>query len=140
MRSMEQGPRCHREAVPESDMPRSSRSFRLAHGTILRRSRARQFQTGGSKPVSPQIGGVILGFTGGNSATHGAGIDKIGNQTGECLMLGSRPAFCEKVSDLDFGRCSAGRHVGFVQDEDAAIAVAAEKPSVAILAVVKISR
>jgi hypothetical protein len=54
-------------------------------------------------------------------------------------MLGSRLASTEKVTNLDFSRRSAGRHVSLVQDEDAAIVVAAEKPSVAVLAAVNLA-
>jgi hypothetical protein len=54
-------------------------------------------------------------------------------------MFGSRFASSEKVSDLDFGRRSAGRRVGLVQDEDAAVVVAAKKPCVAILTTVNLS-
>jgi hypothetical protein len=55
------------------------------------------------------------------------------------LMLGSRLASTEKVTYFDFSRRSAGRHVSLVQDEDAAIVVAAEKPSVAVLAMVNLA-
>jgi hypothetical protein len=54
-------------------------------------------------------------------------------------MLGTCFASSEKVSELDFSRRSAGRHVGFVQDEGASIVVATEQPSVAVLAVVNLA-
>jgi hypothetical protein len=41
----------------------------------------------------------------------------------------------EKISEFDFGRRSTGGHVGFAQNEDAAIVVTIEKPFVAVLAV-----
>src|SRR5712671_3584390 len=43
-----------------------------------------------------------------------APIDETADQPGKRLMLGARLASAEKVSELDFGRRSAGRHVGFV--------------------------
>ena len=54
-------------------------------------------------------------------------------------MLGAGFASSEKVSELDFSRRSAGRHVGFVQDEGASIVVATQQPSVAVLAVVNLT-
>ena len=54
-------------------------------------------------------------------------------------MLGSRLASSEKVTDLDFSRRSAGRLVGLVQDEDAALVVTTEQPSVAVLTVVDLA-
>jgi len=54
-------------------------------------------------------------------------------------MLGARFASSEKVPELDFSRRSAGRHVGFVQDEGASIVVATQQPSVAVLAVVNLA-
>src|SRR6266513_6448591 len=54
-------------------------------------------------------------------------------------MLGASFASCEKVSDFDFGRRSAGRQVGFVQDENTSIVVTTEQPSVAVLAVVNLA-
>jgi hypothetical protein len=41
-------------------------------------------------------------------------VEKSANQPGKRLMLGTRFASSEKVSELDFGRCAAGRQVGFV--------------------------
>jgi hypothetical protein len=41
-------------------------------------------------------------------------VDETADQPGKRLMLGACFAFSEKVSELDFGRRSAGRHVGFV--------------------------
>jgi hypothetical protein len=41
-------------------------------------------------------------------------VDETADQARKRLMLGARFAPSEKVSDLDFGRRSAGRHVGFV--------------------------
>src|SRR6266478_3188795 len=41
-------------------------------------------------------------------------IDETADQPRKRLMLGTCLAFSEKVSELDFGRRSAGRHVGFV--------------------------
>jgi hypothetical protein len=41
-------------------------------------------------------------------------VDETAYQPGKRLMLGARFASSEKVSELDFGRRSAGRHVGFV--------------------------
>jgi hypothetical protein len=52
------------------------------------------------------------------------------------LMLGTRFASSEKVVELNFGRHSAGGYVRFVQDEDSAIVVPTEQPSVAVLALV----
>jgi hypothetical protein len=54
-------------------------------------------------------------------------------------MLGARFASSEKVSELDFSCRSAGRHVGFVQDEGASIVVATQQPSIAVLAVVDLA-
>ncbi len=63
-------------------------------------------------------------------------IDETADQPGKRLMFGTRFASSEKISKFDLRHGSAGGHVGFVQDEDAAIVVSAEKPFVAILAVV----
>jgi hypothetical protein len=41
-------------------------------------------------------------------------IDETADQPRKRLMLGTCLAFSEKVSELDFGHRSAGRHVGFV--------------------------
>ena len=48
-------------------------------------------------------------------AARGAGIDEIADNADKRLMLGSRLASTEKVTDLDFSRRSAGRHVCLVQ-------------------------
>jgi hypothetical protein len=60
-------------------------------------------------------------------------VDEPADQAGKRLMLGARFASSEKVSELDFSRRSAGRHVGFVQDEGASIVVATQQPPVAVL-------
>jgi hypothetical protein len=70
--------------------------------------------------------------------TRWVGIDEVADKADRRLM-GSRLASTEKVTYLDFSRRSAGRHVSLVQDEDAAIVVAAEKPSVAVLAMVNLA-
>ena len=50
-------------------------------------------------------------------------------------MLGTLFTSAEEISEFDFGHRSAGCYVGFVNDEGAAVVLAAEKPSVAIFAV-----
>jgi hypothetical protein len=54
-------------------------------------------------------------------------------------MLWPRFASFEKVSEFDFGRCPTRRHVRFVQDGDVTVVAATEKPSVAVLAMVKLA-
>ena len=53
-------------------------------------------------------------------------------------MLGTGFASSEKVSELDFGRRSAGRHVGFVY-ENTFVLIATEEPPVTVLAVVNLT-
>ena len=53
-------------------------------------------------------------------------------------MLGARFASSEKISELDFGCHSAGRHVGLC-NETTSIVVTTEQPSVAVLAVVNLA-
>jgi hypothetical protein len=56
--------------------------------------------------------------------------DETADQLGKRLMFWPRIASSEEVPKFDFGRCPAGRHVRFVQDGDATVVVATEKPSV----------
>jgi hypothetical protein len=66
-------------------------------------------------------------------------IDETADQPGKRLMFGTRFASSEKISEFDLRHGSAAGHVGFVQDEDAAVVVATEQPFVAILAAVNLA-
>ena len=57
----------------------------------------------------------------------------------QALDARARFASSEKISELDFSRRSAGRHVGFVQNEGVSIVVATQQPSVAVLAAVNLA-
>jgi hypothetical protein len=50
-------------------------------------------------------------------------VDETADQASKRLMLGSGFASAQKVSEVDLRHRSAGGHVGFVQDETAAVAV-----------------
>jgi hypothetical protein len=66
-------------------------------------------------------------------------IDETADQPGKRLMFGTRFASSEEISEFDLRHRSAGRHVGFMQNDDAAIVIAREQPSVAVLAVVNLA-
>ena len=66
-------------------------------------------------------------------------VDQATDKSGERLMFGSDLTSSEEVPSLDFGRRSAGRNIGLMQDKDAAVAVATQEPSVAVFAVVNLA-